>query len=54
MAKNVLNNPTRALDITANIATAAASRSPKKVMKSLPEPLTFYNISKGLDVGKFV
>ena len=23
--KNVLNNPTRALDITANIATAAAS-----------------------------
>ena len=30
MAKNVLSNPTRALDITANIATAAATRNPKK------------------------
>ena len=29
MAKNVLKNPHRALDITANIATAAASRNPK-------------------------
>ena len=29
MTKNVLSNPTRALDIT-NIATAAASRNPKK------------------------
>ena len=28
--KNVLENPSRALDITANIATAAASRNPKK------------------------
>ena len=48
MAKNVLNNPTRALDITANIATAAASRNPKNVMKSLPELITFYNTGKGL------
>ena len=28
MAKNVLKNPRRALYITANIATAAASRNP--------------------------
>ena len=30
MAKNVLNNRTKALDITAKIATAEASRNPKK------------------------
>ena len=54
MAKNVLNNPTRALDITANIATAAASRNPKNVLKSLPELITFYNTGKGLYLGKFV
>ena len=54
MAKNVLNNPTRALDITAKIATAAASRNPKSVMKSLLELITFYNTGKGLYLGKFV
>ena len=48
MAKNVLKNPSRALDITANIATAAASRNRKNVMKSLPELITFYNKGKGL------
>ena len=32
LAKNVLKNPSRALDIRANIATAAASRSPKNVL----------------------
>ena len=29
MAENVLKNPTRALDITENLAKAAASRNPK-------------------------
>ena len=28
LAQNALNNPSRALDITANIATAASSRNP--------------------------
>ena len=32
LAKNVLSNPTRALDLTANIASAAASRNPKNVL----------------------
>ena len=32
MVKNVLRNPTRALEITAKIATAAASRNPEIVM----------------------
>ena len=41
MAKKVLKNPCRALDITAKNATAAASRNPKNVMKSLPELITF-------------
>ena len=54
MAKNVLKNPSRALDITANFATAAASRNPKNVMKSLPELITFYKTGKGLYLGKIV
>ena len=54
MAKYVLKNPTRALDITANIATAAASRNPKNIMSTLPELITFYNTGKGLYLGKFV
>ena len=54
MAKNVLSNPTRALDITADIATAAATRNPKNIMKRLPELITFYNTGKGLYLGKFV
>ena len=53
MAQNVLKNPSRALDITANIATAAASRNPKNVMKSLPELITFYNTGKGLYLPRF-
>ena len=54
MAKNVLKNPSRALDITANIATAAASRNSKNVMSTLPELITFYNTGKRLYSGKFV
>ena len=54
MVKNVLRNPTRALDITANIATAAASRNPKNVMSTLPGLITFYNTGRGLYLGKFV
>ena len=54
MAINFLNNPTRAFDVTANIATAAASRNPKNVLKPLPELITFYNTGKRLYLGKFV
>ena len=53
MAKIVLKNPSRALDITANIATATASRNPKNVMNSLPELITFYNTGKALYLDKF-
>ena len=41
MAKNVLKNPSRALDITTNIATSAAIRNPRHVMKSPAEPISF-------------
>ena len=54
MAKNVLSNPGRALDLTARIATAAASRNSKQALSTLPELITFYNTGKGLYLGKFV
>ena len=54
LAKNVLKNPSRALDITANIASAAASRSPKNLLSTLPEVINFYHTGKGLYLGKFV
>ena len=54
MAKNVLNNPGRALDLTAKIATAAASKNSKQALSTLPELITFYNTGKGLYLGKFV
>ena len=46
MAKKVLKDPSRAFDITAKIATAAASRNPKNITKTLPELITFYNTVK--------
>ena len=54
MAKNVLSNQGRALDLTAKIATAAASRNSKQALSTLPEFITFYNTGKGLYLGKFV
>ena len=54
IAKNVLSNPGRALDLTAKIATAAASRNSKQALSTLPELITFYNTGKTLYLGKFV
>ena len=54
MAKNVLKYPCSAPDNTAKIATAAASRKPKNIMKSPPELITFYNTGKALYLGKFL
>ena len=53
MAKNVLRNPARALDLTAKLATAAASRNSKLALSTLPELITFYNSGKGLYLCKF-
>ena len=54
MAKNVLSNPGRALDLTAKTATAAASRNSKQALSKLPETITFYNTGKSLYLSKLV
>ena len=54
LAKNVLSNPGRALDLTAKIATAAATKSPKAALSTLPEVINFYHTGKGVYLGKFV
>ena len=54
MAKNVLKNPSRGLDITTDIAKAAASRNPKAALSALPEVINFNHTGKGLYLGKFV
>ena len=54
LAKNVLSKPGRALDLTAKIATAAATKSPKAALSTLPEVINFYHTGKGLYLGKFV
>ena len=54
LAKSVLSNPARALDLTAKIATAAATKSPKAALSTLPEVINFYHTGKGIYLGKFV
>ena len=54
IATNVLYNPTRVLDITANTATAAVSRNPFKLTPTLSELITFYKTGECLYLGKFV
>ena len=53
LAKNVLSNPGRALDLTAKIATAAATKSPKAALSTLPEVINFYHTGKGLYLPRF-
>ena len=53
LAKNVLDNPARALDDTTHLATAAVSKNPKIVLKTLPEVINFYHTSKGLYLPRF-
>ena len=54
LATNVLKNPGRALEITSSVATAAATKSPKAALSTLPEVINFYHTGKGLYLGKFV
>ena len=54
LATSVLKNLGRALEIRANIATAAATKSPKAALSTLPEVIKFYHTGKGLYLGKFV
>ena len=54
IAKNIISNPGRALDLTAKTATAAATNSPKAAISTLPEVINFYHTGKGLYLGKVV
>ena len=54
LAKNALKNPSRFLEIGANIATAAATKSPKAALSTLPEVIKFYHEGRGLYLGKFI
>ena len=54
LAKNVKSNQERALDLTAKIATAAATKSPKAALSTLPEVINFYHTGRGVYLGKFI
>ena len=54
MAKNVISNSGRALNLTAKIDTPTLSKNSKQVLSTLPELITFYNIGEGLYIGKLV
>ena len=54
LATNVLKNSGRALENTSNIATAAATKSPKAALTTLPEVFNFYHTGKGVYLGKYV
>ena len=54
MAKNILKNPGRSLEVGANVGRAYASRSPKAALSSLSEVINFCHNGKGFFLGKFV
>ena len=54
LAKNVLSNPGRALDLAAKIASAAATKSPKAALSTLPEVIKFNHEGRGLYLSKFI
>ena len=48
VGKKILNNPGRALEIAANIGTAAASKNPRLIAATAPEVIKFVHQGKGL------
>ena len=54
LATNVLKIPGRALDNTANIATAAASGNSINIFSTLSEVINFYYTGKGLYLPQFI
>ena len=54
LAKNVISNPGKALVLTAKIATAVATKSPKAALSTLPEVINFYHTGRGVFLGKFI
>ena len=54
LSTNVIKNQGWALEITSKIATAAATKSPKGALSSLPEVINFYHTGEELYLGRFV
>ena len=52
VGKKILNNPGRALELAANIGTAAASKNPKLIAATAPDIIKFVHQRKGLYLGK--
>ena len=52
VGKKILNNPGRALEIAANIGTAAASENPRMIAATAPDIIKFVHQGKGLYLGK--
>ena len=53
LATNALKNPARFLEKGANVATAAATKSPKAALSTLPEVINFYHTGRGLYLPRF-
>ena len=52
VGKKILNNPGRALELAANIGTAAASKNPRMISATAPDIIKFVHQGKGLYLGK--
>ena len=52
VGKKTLNNPGRALELAANIGTAAASKNPRMIAATAPDIIKFVHQGKGLYLGK--
>ena len=52
VGKKILNNPGRALELAANIGTAAASKNTRMIAATAPDIIKFVHQGKGLYLGK--
>ena len=52
VGKKILTNPGRALELAANIGTAAASKNPRMIAATAPDIIKFVHQGKGLYLGK--
>ena len=54
VGKKISNNPGRALELAANIGTAAADKNPKLIAATAPDIIKFVHQGKGLYLGKIL
>ena len=52
VGKKILNNPGRALELAANIGTAAASKNLRMIAATAPDTIKFVHQGKDLYLGK--